>query len=85
MIVKQDARIIVKNVEMGSFYRLFAVRRRWKPDMKQMSRVMRRLMAAGCEAVDIAPLQTRHVQPLAKGVYACGVYKANWSALFGAR
>jgi len=46
-------------------------------------KVTSKLMETGWAASDAAPVQAAQFQPLARGVYASGVYKANFNALFG--
>lgn len=55
---------------------------RWNPEKKMRKKVTSKLMKTGCAAYDPALLHAVHVQPLARGVYASGVYKANCNALF---
>jgi len=53
------------------------------PEKTAIKIVTTKLTKAGCAANDITPLlHAAHVQPLARGVYACGVYIANCSPLF---
>jgi len=65
---------------------LDALRMRWNPEKKMRKKVTSKLMKAGWAAYDPALLHIPpHAQPLERGVYASGVYKANCNALFGCK